>query len=183
MGASIESETTAATLGSAGVRKFNMMSNQDFLAIPFGKYVRNHLDFAGKVVRPPLVFATNYWLVDGDGAWLNGKLDKHVWIKWMQRRVHGETGAIEGPTGLLPKYEDLKALFAQVLDTDYTEADYVEQFSIRVAKNLEKLDRLQEHFGGMADLPPLVAETLAAQRGRLEDLQAAKGDLVSPLDL
>jgi len=183
MGASIESETTAATLGSAGVRKFNMMSNQDFLAIPFGKYIRNHLDFAGKVERPPLVFATNYWLVDGDGAWLNGKLDKHVWIKWMERRVHGEVGAIEGPTGLLPKYDDLKTLFREVLDTDYTEADYVEQFSIRVAKNLEKLDRLDKHFGGMADLPPLVAETLAAQRGRLEDLQAAKGDLVSPFDL
>ena len=183
MGASIESETTAATLGSAGVRKFNMMSNQDFLAIPFGKYIRNHLDFAEKVERPPLVFATNYWLVDGDGAWLNGKLDKHVWIKWMERRVHGETGAIEGPTGLLPKYEDLKTLFREVLDADYTEAEYVEQFSIRAGKNLKKLDRLQEHFGGMADLPPLVAETLAAQRGRLEDLQAAKGDLVSPFDL
>jgi len=183
MGASIESETTAATLGSAGVRQFNMMSNQDFLAIPFGKYIRNHLDFAEKVERPPLVFATNYWLVDGDGAWLNGKLDKHVWIKWMERRVHGEVDTIKGPTGLLPKYEDLKTLFAQVLDTDYTEADYVEQFSIRVGKNLEKLDRLQKHFGGMADLPPLVAETLAAQRRRLEALQAAKGDLVSPLDL
>jgi len=183
MGASIESETTAATLGSAGVRKFNMMSNQDFLAIPFGKYIRNHLDFAEKVERPPLVFATNYWLVDGDGAWLNGKLDKHVWIKWMEQRVHGEVGAIEGPTGLLPKYDDLKTLFREVLDTDYTKAEYVEQFSIRVGKNLKKLDRLQEHFGGMADLPPLVAETLAAQRERLEDLQAAKGDLVSPFDL
>jgi len=183
MGASIESETTAATLGTAGVRKFNMMSNQDFLAIPFGKYIQNHLDFAGKVEQPPRVFATNYWLTDADGQWLNGKLDKHVWVKWMERRVHGETDAIEGPTGLLPTYEDLKALFAEVLDTEYAQADYVEQFSVRVAKNLEKLDRLDAHFGAMADLPPAVAETLAAQRRRLEALQAAKGDLVSPLDL
>jgi len=183
MGASIESETTAATLGSAGQRKFNIMSNQDFLAIGFGKYIRNHLDFAGKVERPPLVFATNYWLTGAGGGWLNGKLDKHVWIKWTERRVHGEVQAIEGPTGLLPTYEDLKALFAAVLESDYSRDDYVEQFSIRTAKNLEKLDRLRDHFGGMADLPPVVAETLAAQRRRLEDLQAAKGDLVSPFDL
>ena len=183
MGASIESETTAATLGAAGVRKFNMMSNQDFLAIPFGKYIRNHLDFADRVARPPLVFATNYWLVDDHGRWLNGKLDKHVWVKWMERRVHRDVEAIKGPTGLLPKYEDLKALFAQVLGKDYTRDDYVEQFSIRVKKNLEKLDRLREHFGGMADLPAAVAETLAAQRRRLEALRAAKGNLVSPLDL
>ena len=183
MGASLESETTAAALDVPGVRTFNMMSNQDFLAIPFGKYIRNHLDFAGKVERPPRVFATNYWLTGAGGAWLNGKLDKHVWVKWMERRVHGDVDAIEGPTGLLPKYEDLKALFAEVLDTDYTEADYVEQFSIRVLKNLEKLDRLDAHFGAMADLPSAVAETLAAQRERLEALQAAQGDLVSPLDL
>ncbi|MBC7334444.1 MAG: phosphoenolpyruvate carboxykinase (GTP), partial [Actinobacteria bacterium] len=39
MGASIESETTAATLGKTGVRKFNPMSNLDFLSIPIGDYV------------------------------------------------------------------------------------------------------------------------------------------------
>ena len=137
----------------------------------------------GKVERPPLIFATNYWLKGADGQWLNGKLDKHVWLKWMERRVHGQTDAIDGPTGLLPQYEDLKALFAEVLDTDYTEAEYVEQFSIRVRKNLEKLDRLDAYFGAMADLASLIAETLAAQRRRLEALQAAQGDLVSPLDL
>ncbi|GAH40052.1 unnamed protein product, partial [marine sediment metagenome] len=31
-GASLESETTAATLGEEGVRKFNLMSNLDFLS-------------------------------------------------------------------------------------------------------------------------------------------------------
>ena len=183
MAASIESETTAATLGEAGMRKFNMMSNQDFLAIGFGKYIRNHLDFAGKVEKAPLIFATNYWLTGNDGEWLNGILDKHVWIKWMERRVHAEVQVIETPTGLLPKYEDLAGLFKEVLGKDYSREDYVEQFSIRVAKNLAKLDRLAQHFSGMTDLPQVVGETLAAQRRRLEDLQSAKGDLVSPLDL
>ncbi|MCP4712731.1 MAG: phosphoenolpyruvate carboxykinase (GTP), partial [Planctomycetes bacterium] len=35
-GASLESETTAATLGAEGVRKFNLMSNLDFVSVPLG---------------------------------------------------------------------------------------------------------------------------------------------------
>ena len=183
MGASIESETTSATLGAAGVRKFDMMSNQDFLAIPFGKYIRNHLDFGAALEKPPAVFATNYWLKNERGQWLNGKLDKHVWVKWMERRVHGELGAVESPTGLVPKYEDLRALFKEVLGKDYARESYVEQFMIRVRKNLEKLDRIEKHFAEMTGLPAAVGETLAAQHKRLLALQKAKGDAVSPLDL
>ncbi len=45
MGASLESETTAATLGAEGVRAFNLMSNLDFLAIPLGRYIQNNLNW------------------------------------------------------------------------------------------------------------------------------------------
>ncbi len=183
MGASIESETTAATLGQAGVRKFNMMSNQDFLAIPFGKYVRNHLDFGETVDAPPAVFATNYFLKDAEGKYLNGIRDKHVWVKWMERRVHGDVEAIETPVGLIPRYEDLKALFQEVLGATYTEADYTAQFATRTKALLEKLDRVEAVWREIPDAPDVVFETFAAQRERLQALQADKGDVVSPLDL
>jgi phosphoenolpyruvate carboxykinase (GTP) len=183
MGASIESETTAATLGAAGVRKFNMMSNQDFLAIPFGKYIRNHLDFGAAPAEPPAVFATNYWLKNERGEWLNGKLDKHVWVKWMERRVHGEVEAVESPTGLIPKYEDLRTIFEDVLEKSYSRDHYVEQFTIRVRKNLEKLDRVEKILREFEGMPEVVFEALAAQRERLETLREAKGDAVSPFDL
>ena len=49
MGASIESETTAATLGKTGVRTFNPMSNMDFLSIPMGKYVDINIKFGEKL--------------------------------------------------------------------------------------------------------------------------------------
>jgi len=42
-GASLESETTAATLGKEGVREFNPMSNLDFLSIPIGRYIQDNL--------------------------------------------------------------------------------------------------------------------------------------------
>jgi len=46
MGASIESETTAATLGAEGKREFNVMSNLDFLSMSIGQYLQMYLDFA-----------------------------------------------------------------------------------------------------------------------------------------
>jgi phosphoenolpyruvate carboxykinase (GTP) len=186
MGASLESETTAATLGAEGVRKFNLMSNLDFLAIGHGRYIQNNLDFADKVDAVPAVFAVNYFLKEGgkaEGKYLNGMMDKHVWVKWAERRVRGDTGAIEGPTGLLPKHEDLAPLFRELLGKEYTEADYVKQFTIRVPENLAKLDRIEAIYRNVDDTPQVVFDTLAAQRRRLQDLREAKGDYVSPLDL
>jgi len=186
MGASLESETTAATLGAEGVRKFNLMSNLDFLAIGHGKYIQNNLDFADKLDAVPAVFASNYFLKEGGeakGKYLNGMMDKHVWVKWAERRVHGEVDAIEGPTGLLPRYEDLAPLFKELLGKEFTEADYVKQFTIRVAENLAKLDRIEAIYRGVDDTPQVVFDILAAQRERLEALREAKGDYVSPLDL
>jgi len=183
MGASLESETTAATLGAEGVRAFNPMSNLDFLAIGHGKYIQNNLDFGAKVDPVPAIFAVNYFLRDADGRYLNGMMDKHVWIKWAERRVHGEVDAIEGPTGLLPKYEDLAPLFRDLLGKDYSRDDYVKQFTIRVPENLAKLDRIEAIYRKVEDTPAVVFEVLEAQRRRLEALRGAKGDYVSPLDL
>ena len=184
MGASLESETTAATIGQEGVRTFNLMSNLDFLAIPLGKYIANNLNFAASLKRAPLVFAVNYFQRRKDGSWLTGMRDKAVWIKWMERRVHGEVEVIRGPTGWLPLHEDLEPLFKEVLGKAYSRQEYVEQFTIRVPENLAKLDRIMQIYRqDVADVPPIALETLAAQRQRLEELRAAKGDYVSPLDL
>jgi phosphoenolpyruvate carboxykinase (GTP) len=183
-GSSLESETTAATIGAVGVRSFNLMSNMDFLAIPLGKYIQNNLDFGSKLAeKAPPVFATNYFLKK-EGKFLNGMRDKAVWVKWMELRAHGDVEAIEAPTGRIPKYEDLKRLFAEVLDKGYSKEDYVEQFTIRIPENLAKLDRIEHIYRqDVGDAPAAVFATLDAQRKRLKELQAAKGDYVSPLDL
>ena len=184
MGASLESETTAATIGAEGERAFNLMSNLDFLAIPLGRYIQNNLDFAKKLNQAPLVFATNYYLRGPDGNFLNSKLDKAVWLKWMDLRVHGEAEAIEAPTGLLPRYDDLRRLFKEHLKTDYSQDDYVRQFTIRIPENLAKLERVEGIYSkDVADTPEVLFKMLAEQRTRLEALQQAKGDYVSPLDL
>ena len=184
MGASLESETTAATVGAEGVRKFDLMSIMQFVAIPLGKYIQNNLDFGPKLKKAPQIFGTNYFLKNAEGDYLNGKLDKAVWVKWMELRTHGEAEAITAPTGMLPKYEDLAKLFKQVLDKDYSQEDYVEQFTIRIPENLAKLQRVESVYrDDVEDTPAAVFEGIEAQRQRLMALQAEKGDYVSPLDL
>ena len=182
-GASIESETTAATLGKAGVRTFNIMANQDFVSIPLGQYIQNNLDFAKGIDSVPPIFSTNYFLKE-DGEFLNGKLDKMIWLLWAELRVNGDVEAIKTPTGWIPKYEDLAPLFKEKLNKDYTQKEYVQQFSIRTANMLAKYDRVEAIYKEkVADTPQLVYDTFAAIRKRLKDLQTEKGDLVSPLDL
>ena len=61
-GASLETETTFATVGKEGVPEINMMSIQDFISIPLGKNVHNNLDFGRKLKKQPIVFGVNYFL-------------------------------------------------------------------------------------------------------------------------
>ncbi|NIA16141.1 MAG: phosphoenolpyruvate carboxykinase (GTP), partial [Nitrospiraceae bacterium] len=164
-GASLETETTFATVGKEGVPEINLMSIQDFVAVPLGKYVRNNLEFGAKLACAPLVFGVNYFLRDQEGKFVNGVRDKHVWVKWMELRVHGEADAIMTPTGYIPCYEDLKTLFKDVIGKEYTEEDYLAQFTIRVAENLAKIERVEKfHRETVGDSPELLFEILAEQR-------------------
>ena len=183
-GASIESETTAATLGAQGVRKFNIMSNMDFVAIPLGKYIQNNLDFADGIDKVPGIFSVNYFLKGDDGQFLNGKLDKTVWLLWAELRVNGDADAIETPTGWIPKYDDLAKLFKQALNKEYTQEDYVKQFTVRIPELLAKFERVAAIYKEpVDDTPQVVYDTFAAIGERLKAAQAKHGDYISPLDL
>jgi phosphoenolpyruvate carboxykinase (GTP) len=180
-GASLETETTFATIGREGVPEINLMSIQDFVAIPLGKYVSNNLEFGKKLREQPLIFGVNYFLRDKQGKFVNGIRDKHVWVKWMELRVHGEAGARITPTGLIPEYEVLSVLFKQVLGKNYTQEDYVAQFTLRVPENIAKIDRVIEfHHAEVGESPKQVFEVLAAQKERLEKARSEHSDYISP---
>ena len=180
-GACLESETTAATLGKEGVRVFNPMSNLDFLSIPIGKYIEDNLNFGKAVSTPPKIFSVNYFLRDQNGKFMNHKNDKHVWLKWMELRVHNEADAINAPTGLIPEYEDLKKLFKSTLHKDYTETDYKKQFTIRIPENIAKIKRLKEIYTvRVQDTPKIVFILLDEQKTRLEKIRKMHGDYVLP---
>jgi phosphoenolpyruvate carboxykinase (GTP) len=126
----------------------------------------------------------NYFLKDENGNWLNEREDKRVWLKWMELRVHNEAPAIETPTGYIPRYEDLKRLFNEVLKKDYTEESYVEQFIQRLPENLQKIDRIVKIYKNeVPDSPGIVFDILDVQHSRLLKTQKEHGDYVSPFDL
>ena len=182
-GASIESETTAATLGREGVRKYNIMSILDFLSVHIGKYLRNYLDFGNKLKNPPKIFAVNYFLRDKNGNYLNDKLDKKVWLRWMDLRVHKEVEAVETPIGYIPKYEDLKPLFKDVLNKEYSRDDYEKQFTIRIPELLAKIERIRGIYEDIGDVPSEVFKEINAEEKRLKDAKKKYGDYISPFKL
>jgi len=180
-GAALESETTAATLGKEGVRKFNPMSNLDFLSISIGGYIEDSLNFGAGLDIPPRIFSVNYFLKGSDGKFMNHKNDKRVWLKWMELRVHDDVDAIKTPTGFIPNYLDLKRLFKETLDRDYPEEDYIKQFTVRVPEKLAKIDRLTEIYKvRILDTPQVAFKILEEQRERLEKARATYGDYISP---
>lgn len=182
MGSSLESETTAATLGQEGVRNFNIMSNLDFLSIPIAQYIRNYLAFGRCLKTAPAIFGVNYFLRNQDGKFLNGMEDKRVWLKWVELAIHGEVKTLSAPTGLIPRHGDLQRLFQDVLNKDYTRDDYVSQFTIRVPENLAKLERISHiYYAQVPNSPQRLFDVFEEQKARLQALRRQHGDYVSPL--
>ncbi|OQX52466.1 MAG: phosphoenolpyruvate carboxykinase (GTP) [Candidatus Cloacimonas sp. 4484_209] len=178
---SLESETTAATLGKEGVRKFNLMSNLDFISIPLGEYIKNNINFGNNIENPPLIFAVNYFLKDKNGNFLNAKTDKRVWLKWMELRVHNEVDAIKTPIGYIPKYEDLKRLFKEVQNRDYSLEAYNEQFKIRIPELLSKIDRIENVYKTkVPDVPEVLFKKLSEEKERLLEAKEKFGDYITP---
>jgi phosphoenolpyruvate carboxykinase (GTP) len=180
MGATIESETTSATLGKTGVRNSNPMAIMDFMVVPFGSYLSNHINFGKRLTMKPKVFSTNYFIQDEEGRYLNKKVDKKIWILWSEGRVHGEYEAIKTPIGHLPFYEDLKDLFRIVFDWEYKHEDYVKQFNIRIKKHLEKLERMEKLYGGEEGIPDSFWDIHYKIRKELEYILEKTGKEVVP---
>ena len=147
--ATLESETTSATLGAEGVRTPSPMANMDFVSYPLGEYTLNNIKFVENMTEVPKVFSTNYFLRTAEGQFCTDKLAKKVWLHWAEGRVHGEYDAVSTPTGKIPLYEDLKVLFKKYLDLDYTLEEYTYQFTFRCDKWIAKLERSKAFYTKM----------------------------------
>jgi phosphoenolpyruvate carboxykinase (GTP) len=155
------------------------MANMDFMVVPLGTYLVNHIKFGNGLKNCPKVFATNYFLKH-EGRYTNEILDKKIWLLWAEGRVHGDYEAIETPIGYLPKHDDLRALFRQVFDREYTEEEYDQQFSVRVDKYLEKIVRMEEIFGPEPGMPEEFWRVLNQQKAGLEAVRAETGESTVP---
>ena len=179
MGASLESETTSATIGKEGVMRHDPMANMDFVAAPLGRYIGKHFDFGASLSSPPAIFAVNYFLRKGD-SYMNDKVDKKVWLLWMAGRVSGKYSALKTPVGFIPKYDDVKELFSSQLQKQYTRGQYDEQFSIRAVKLLEKLDRIGAIYEKEEGIPETLFKEIKDERERLLGARKSLGETIPP---
>ena len=181
--ASIESEPTAATVGASSAKVIiNPMANAEFVSIPIGQYLHNHIQFGKDLKGVPKVFYVNYFLRDDAGEFLNTKMDKKVWIRWIERRIAGKVGAYATPTGFIPKYEDLAELFGKELEVSYSRGQYEVQFMTRVPELLDKLDIVEAFYQKETSaVPKEIFDMIAIQRELLVEVKNRLGDNIPPM--
>jgi phosphoenolpyruvate carboxykinase (GTP) len=179
--ATLESETTSATLGAEGVRTPSPMANMDFISYPLGTYTMNNIAFGESVKQTPKIFSNNYFMRGPDGNFMTSKLAKKVWLHWADGRVHGEYEAYDTPTGKIPLYKDLKILFKKHLQTDFSEQDYQYLFTFRCTKWIEKLQRTKAYYAKMdPHTPKVIFDYWDAAIQRISKAKETFGDLILP---
>jgi phosphoenolpyruvate carboxykinase (GTP) len=191
IGACIVSAATATEVGATGVRR-SPWANAPFIPGSLGDYMDAQFRFFGHKGlsddKKPIMAGLNYFLTDkargGTSKKLLGeKRDVKVWLAWLDRRAHREVAAIDTPIGYLPKYEDLKKLFKEIIDKDYPQDLYLKQFSLYIDNILARIDLQIDAYGKEENLPRRLFEVLNEQRDGLLALKEKYGSKVTPADL
>ena len=178
----LESETTAATLGKEGVRAASPMANMDFVSYPLGEYTINNIKFVEGMKEQPKIFSTNYFMRSPEGDFMTSKLAKKIWLHWADGRINGEYEAIDTPTGKIPVYEDIKGLFEKYLpDETLSPADYEYLFTFRTDKWIAKLERTKAFFASKdSNVPAELDKYWDSTISRLKDVQGKYGNEIKP---
>ncbi len=191
IGACIVSAATATEVGASGVRRAPW-ANAPFIPGSLSDYMDAQFRFFGhrglSEDKKPIMAGLNYFLTDAARGGTSKKLlgekrDVKVWLAWLDRRAHHEVEAIDTPVGYLPRYEDLKKLFKEIIGKEYSQDLYVKQFSLHIDKILSRIELQIEAYGKEANLPLRLFEVLKEQRTGLLALKEKYGTKVTPADL
>ncbi|MBM9605465.1 phosphoenolpyruvate carboxykinase (GTP) [Desulfopila inferna] len=186
IGASIVSQATATEVGATGVRR-QPWANAPFIPGPLADYMDAQFRFFNSKKfteeAKPVLAGLNYFLTHanrgGSGSGLLGeKKDVKVWLGWLERFANKEVEAIESPIGMLPRYEDLKTLFADI-DKEYPKSLYDMQFALYVDNIVQRLDLQQHEYSKEADIPQRLFEIYSRQKNELLALKEKFGAIVA----
>jgi phosphoenolpyruvate carboxykinase (GTP) len=183
IGASILSAATATEVGVTGVRR-QPWANEPFIPGPLADYMDAQFVFfnSDKLKDKPIMAGLNYFLTHeargGEGDNLLGeKRDVKVWLGWLELMANGDIDAIDTPIGLIPKYEDLRELFAGI-DKEYPKDIYDKQFAFYIDNILGRIDLQEEAYRKEENVPARLFEVYEEQRAALEMLKAKYGPIV-----
>jgi phosphoenolpyruvate carboxykinase (GTP) len=188
IGACIVSAATATEVGATGVKRAPW-ANAPFIPGALGDYMSAQFEFFGSeriaADKKPVLAGLNYFLTHeargGEGKQLLGeKKDVKAWLGWLERRAHNDVGAIESPIGFLPKYEDLKVLFKELIGKVYLRDLYDKQFSLYIDNIVARIDLQIEAYGKEKNIPAQLFDVLKKQKKGLLALKAKYGSIVTP---
>ena len=172
IGASVASEVTAAALDA----KVGSLRHDPFAMLPFCGY--NMADYWGHWLEMqkelgdkfPKVYQVNWFRKDENGKFIwPGYGDNSRVLDWIVRRAGGEVEAVEGVTGLYPKFEDFNL---EGIDVD--RAAWDKMYDIDPDAWAAEMDDTEEYFSQFGDkVPAAITEQLAKFRERIAKAKKA----------
>src|SRR5579863_7174448 len=164
MGATMASETTAATTGDVGVTRRDPMAMLPFCGYNMADYFRYWFEMGKRIPHPPKVFHVNWFRRDAENKFLWPGYGENVRVlKWILERVNGTADANETPIGFVPKPNSL------TLDgLNLTREALDELLRVDPAAWAEEAHATEEFFKQFGDrLPKAIREEQKALDARL----------------